>query len=419
MGRVREGMQIEQRMGRRGFLGRVAAGALVGAGPGRLTSRAAAASDAAPGGALVRTPISVMAPRVDGFEAVWAVNALCQGRVRWETEHGGRGEAGTEDFGFVPQGDRVVRVRVTGLEPGRRYRVQAVTRSADGQREECSEWKTVGTLDAKAAGTRFVVWNDTHVNAATLQRLHAVTPAADFLVWNGDTCNDWTSEELLIPTLLHPGGCDITEGRPLFLVWGNHDVRGRHAYAMPRMVATPGGRPFYAFRSGPVAAVCLHTGEDKPDGHASFGGRVAFDALRVEQARWLEEVLERPGMRDAPYRIVFCHIPLRWLDESFQDYDQKGFDRHSGRSRAAWHGALVRWRAQLVISGHTHHPAWLAPTREFPYGQLVGGGPTPGGATWMEGRADRSGLDVVVRGLDGVVKHTVRVRPGRRSRAEG
>jgi predicted phosphodiesterase len=414
-------MHLDRPVGRRRFLEGVAAGALTGALSGVATPRARGqeAGSNANAGSLTRTPVSVMAPRADGFEAVWAVHGLCQGRIRWQAEDGTEGEAASDEFGFVPQGDRVLRVPVTGLRPGVRYRIQAVTRSSDGQREETGPWKSFRTLDPRAATTSFVVWNDTHLNQTTLERLHAVGPPADFLVWNGDTCNDWTSEALFVPTLLHPGGCDITEGRPLCLVWGNHDVRGPHAYAMPRVVATPGGRPFYAFRSGPVAAVFLHTGEDKPDSHPNFGGRVAFDGLRREQAEWLADVVKHPGMRDAPYRIVFCHIPLRWLDESVQDYDKTGFDRHSGRSRAAWHESLVRWRAQLVVSGHTHHPAWLPPTREFPYGQLVGGGPSPAGATWMEGTADATRLQVVVRGLDGAVKHAVRVRPGRRSRAEG
>ena len=76
---------------------------------------------------------------------------------------------------------------------------------------------------------------------------------------------------------------------------------------MPGVVATPNGRPFYAFRSGPLAAICLHTGEDKPDDHPSFRGRVAFDELRREQAEWLAEVIHQPDFRDAPY-LSLIHI---------------------------------------------------------------------------------------------------------------
>ena len=403
-------------LGRRRFLGGLAAGSIAGnLGTWVQAQSTDAAADPA-SAPLTRTPLSLMAPRSDGCEAVWAVRSACLGRLEWHAEEGpgAAGTSGMDAFGFVPQDEQVIRVRCAGLRPGTRYRIRAITRSTDGRREETSPWKSFRTLDPDAASTSFVVWNDTHLNATTLRRLHAVTPAADFLVWNGDTCNDWTTQELLVPTLLHPAECDITEGRPLCLVWGNHDVRGRHAHAMPRVVATPQHRPYYAFRSGPVAAVFLNTGEDKPDTHPGFGGRVAFDVLRREQAAWLETVLREPAMKNAPYRVVFCHIPLRWLDESVQDYSQSGFDRHSGRSRAAWHEALARWRAQVVVSGHTHHDAWLPPVREFPYGQLVGGGPSPTGATWMHGQADRERLEITVRALDGTIKHAIRIHPGRR-----
>lgn len=401
-------------MKRRLFLGQLAAGAV----GGTLSAQSAATGPVAPNspaGPLVRTPLVLMAPRPDGLEAVWAVSQLSRGRVEWQADDGASGEAATDPFGFVPQGAKVLRVRLTGLQPGRSYRVRAVTTATDGGATETSPWKTFRTLDPRGAATSFVVWNDTHVNNATIQELHAQTPAADFLLWNGDTCNDWKTEDILIPTLLHPGERDITAGRPLNLVWGNHDVRGKHAFEMPGLVATPSGRPFYAFRSGPVACICLHTGEDKPDTHPSFGGRVAFDRLRQEQAVWLTETIRRPEFDRAPYRVVFCHIPLRWRDEGPQDYTKGGFDRHSGRSRAAWHDSLVAWKTQIVISGHTHQPHWMPATTAFPYGQLIGGGPATRDpmrpATWMEGRADARELRLVMRDLDRQVKHEVAFPP--------
>jgi hypothetical protein len=235
----------------------------------------------------VRTPLTLMSPRPDGIDAVWAVDRLCTGRVEWTTDDGRRGTVATDPFGFVPQGDRVLRVRLAGLAPGTTYRVRAITVPAGPQgpgKEEASDWKTFRTLSPEAASTTFVVWNDTHIRNETIQRLHEATPAADFLMWNGDTCNDWTRTDLLVPTLLHPGECDITDRRPLLLTFGNHDVRGPRAFEMPDVVTTPSDRPFYAFRSGPVAFICLHTGEDKPDDHPSFRGRVARQSDRVHPA---------------------------------------------------------------------------------------------------------------------------------------
>lgn len=403
-------------MNRRDFVHSLGLTALASSALSPTRSRAAepVATDrpATPTGALVTTPVSLQAPRPDGVEAIWGVRERALGRIEWEGEDGTRGVAGADAHGFVPQGTRHLRVRLEGWKPGRTYRLRSVTVAAEGDpRVEMGDWRTVRTTDPGAARTRFAVWNDTHVNQETLARLDEVTPASDFLIWNGDTCNDWQREEDLVPILLHPGGRDITRNRPMHLVWGNHDVRGPWAFRMPDLVASPGGRPFHAFRSGPVAAVCLHTGEDKPDDHPSFRGRVAFDLLRREQAQWLDDVLRRPEMAAAPFRLVFCHIPLRWLDERVQDYAGTGFDRHSGRSRAAWHDALVRWQAQVVVSGHTHRPAWLPPVDAFPYGQLVGGGPQPAAATWIEGTADAERLRLIVRNLSGDVLHDLTFRP--------
>jgi predicted phosphodiesterase len=365
-------------------------------------------------GPLLKTPAALMAPRPDGVGVVCAVERLCRGWVEWQAPDGTRGKAAADDFGLVPQGDRIIRVRVQGLNPGTEYQVRMVAESGDGQsvREE-GPWRKFRTLAPADASTRFVVWNDTHQWNDTIRKLHEITPAAaDFMIWNGDTCNDWHEEEWLTPTLLHPGGCDVTAGRAVFLVWGNHDVRGKWAFKVSERVATPGGRPFYAFRSGPVAAVCLHTGEDKPDNHPSFGGRVAFEELRREQASWLKEITARPEFRDAPYRVVFCHIPLRWTTEApALSYEKGAYDAFSRASRGQWHEALVKWGAQVVVSGHTHSPALIPANAEFPYAQLVGGGPQPDRATLISGSADASGMNLTCRDLAGKVLHEAVFKP--------
>ncbi len=355
-------------------------------------------------GPLIKTPAVLMAPRSDGLEVVWAVDRLARGWVEWQGPDGSTGRAAADAFGFVPQGEQVIRVRVAGLKPGTDYQLRAVAEAGDGAPlKEAGPWKKFRTLDPHGATTSFVVWNDTHQWADTLKQLHEATPPADFLIWNGDTCNNWDQEDWLTPTLLYPGGQDLSAGRPLFVNWGNHDVRGKWAFKMPAWIATPDGRPYHAFRSGPVACICLHTGEDKPDDHPSFGGRVAFDALRREQAEWLVEATARPEIRDAPYHVVFCHLPLRWKVEQEVAYDQGGYDAFSRRSRDAWHDALVKWRTHVIISGHTHQPAFLPATAEFPYAQLVGGGPTPAQATYITGTADATALRLAANNLAGKV----------------
>jgi hypothetical protein len=358
-----------------------------------------------------------MAPRTDGFEVVWGVSRLSRGRLEWQRDDGSHGVFTADPFGIVPQGDHVLRVRASGFESGADLRVRAITESVAPPRERHeSEWKAVRTLDAASGTAHFAVWNDTHQHDDTVQALHAATPEVDVLVWNGDLCNDWTEPSAFVSTVLNPAGIDISAARPLAIAIGNHDVRGTWAYRLSEVVATPEGRPFTAFRIGPVACIVLHTGEDKPDDHPTFEGRVAFEPLRGEQAEWLRKVTARPEMRDAPYRIVFCHIPLRWTDERPVDYDNEEWDAFSRMSRDAWHTALVEWGTQLVVSGHTHEPAWIAPTAEFPYGQLVSGGPildpaADEAAAWIEGRATPAELVLTLRDLGGAVVHEVRLEP--------
>jgi hypothetical protein len=139
---------------------------------------------------------------------------------------------------------------------------------------------------------------------------------------------------------------------------------------------------------------------------------VAFEALRREQAAWLATATSRPEIRDAPYRIVFCHIPLRWTKEGPRpDYAQGGYDHFARESRQAWHEPLVKWGAQLVISGHTHRPALLPATGDFPYAQLVGGGPQADAATWITGTADATALRVACAHLSGRILHEITLKP--------
>lgn len=398
-------------MKRRNFIATSVAGAT-----GAITN-IARAQEAAPAtvspAKLMTSPAVLMAPRADGVEILWAVSRLSRGWVECRVADGKVEKHGGDEFGFVPQGEEVLRVRVDGLRPGTAYELRAVCEAvADPKTREESPWKKFRTLDPQAAATRFVVWNDTHQNDETLDKLHATTPEADFLLWNGDTCNDWHKEEWLAPTLLNPGGNDVTKGRPLHLVWGNHDMRGKWGFRAKDFVANPEGRAYYAYRSGPVAFICLHTGEDKPDDHPSFGGRVALEPLRREQAGWLEKIIAAPGFADAPYRVVFCHIPLRWKTEKSQvDYAHGEYDNFARSSRDAWHSALVKWKAQVVISGHTHEDAWFPGDKDFPYAQLVSGGPKPAAARWIEGIADGSNLKLVMRDLAGNVTRKFEFKP--------
>lgn len=400
---------------------------------GKVSASTPPAAPAAESGQAAATPESltngtpaVFAPTADGFTVSLPLAAPALVWVEYgETKRLGS-VANSDPFGFVPHDDEVMKIRIGNLKPGTRYYWRVVTKQAlpyvgnksveilGNPKEVRSKIYVTKTLAPNAAETRFSVWNDTHDKHETIRALHAARQADDdFMLWNGDMSNNVNARNLLAPLYVAPPGVDLADGPPIFVTRGNHDVRGLWASKMSNYVEYPGGqRPYYAFRTGPVAVIALDTGEDKPDNHRSFRGVAAFEPLIREQAAWLEEVTSRPDLRDAPYRLVMCHIPLRWTNEGPQDYTKKGFDRYSLRGRQAWQTALVKWGAQIVISGHTHRHVWMPATEEFPFNQLTGGGPRLDKATIISVRATAKKLNVRTTQIhDNSVLHSVDLKP--------
>jgi hypothetical protein len=257
------------------------------------------------------------------------------------------------------------------------------------------------TLDRDALETKFVVWNDTHENLETLRKLHLQTTAIapDFLLWNGDQTNDVHFENEMTGQFLAPAGLAIADHWPLAYVRGNHDVRGPEARRVRDFTGTPEDRFYYAFRSGPVAALVMDTGEDKPDDSPYFGGLTAFGAFRERQAAWLLDVVKEPWFREAPHKVLFCHLPLWWVRDR-KDIDWWEFSKVS---RDVWLPGLLEGEVKLVISGHTHSPAWMPAKEGQPLGQLIGGGPQPGSATLIYAAANPKMLSLTMRKLDGSI----------------
>jgi hypothetical protein len=356
---------------------------------------------------------AVYAPTATGATIVWTLNTPARGVV----EYGESADLGqvyrSDAFGFVPNGERFIKVKLRGLKPGVRYWWRTVTVLLSGGDPEISPVYSFRTLDPAAAETKFAVWNDTHDRAETIRKLHSFTKSepADFLIWNGDASNNIEKPGVIPGLYVHPAGVNLSEGPPVLFSRGNHDCRGLYASQVPDYIDYPAGRPYYAFRSGPLAVIVLDTGEDKPDKHPTFRGVAAFEPLIQAEKQWLARVIQRPEIRNAPYRLMFCHIPLRSSMEMPVDYDKGGYDLFSKRGREAWNESLVRWGVQAVISGHMHQAACLKGTPEFPYDQLVGGGPDLAGATVIRGFATNKEMKITIQALDGATRHAVSYQP--------
>jgi acid phosphatase type 7 len=343
------------------------------------------------------TPPVLQAVSETGVTIFWTASSAATGWVEYgETPALGQVARGGVE-GLLPYDDRVLRVRLSNLQPGRTYHYRVQTAAFDFTHPysvgrgapQPGPIFSFQTLSAAAAEVNFVVWNDTHQNQETLRKLAEQLPRfpADFLFWNGDIFNFIGSDESLLAETLHPAGLAYAATRPVLFSRGNHDVRGNHARSLGRAVEAPGGHYYHQFRQGPVAFVVLDTGEDKPDDHPEYGGLADFARYRTEQVPWLEAAVARPEFATAPFRILFTHIPLRGHAECAD-------------GREKWEPLLRRAKVDLAISGHTHRYAHLPPTPEQPWPLLVGGGPSLPGATFIHVHATAEQISYRMFGAD-------------------
>ncbi len=369
-------------------------------------------SDASP---LLAGPPVVQHLGIEGFSVSFAVGQLATGWVEWGLAPDRLDRrALSSRAGLVDASDRalVVPVRLAGSgAAGRKiyYRVVAQPLRYETayklHRGQPVAGPATGLVlpDPAAARVRVAVINDTHEHLKTVQALASriETLQPDALVWNGDTCVSAFDKPVDAPrVLLQPGWAS---NRPLVFVPGNHDVRGASARQIRDCLAAGPevSLPYNtAQRCGPLALVTLDTGEDKPDAHPVFAGTAAYEPYRLRQAAWLREALARPEIASAPFKVAFCHIPLRGLPGDHDGESLEGYAAWSGNGAKAWMPILRQAGVALVVSGHTH--AWRVqdPAEGQPM-QVVGGGPDLDNATLIVLDAQAQSLQVTIEDLSG------------------
>lgn len=369
-----------------------------------------AGSDSGP--VFAGSPV-VAGPAPEAITILQPLQRSATGHLEYAVETGPFRRVDAEQSGLLPFADHVLKFRLPPLPPGKTIRYRFTARTVGwvkvrqfyhgdlkvGEPQTSPEYR-FRTLNPAAKATTFAVWNDTHENGETLRALHEKTTALkpDFLVWNGDQSNDVHFERDMAGQYLTPAGLSIADRWPLAYARGNHDVRGPAARHLPAYTGTPEDRYYYAFRSGPLAALVMDTGEDKPDDSPYFGGMAAFQPMQRRQLAWLKEVIKQPWFRQAPFKVLFCHIPL-WFTRDIFPQERRWECHHF--CRELWLPTLVKAGVKLVVSGHTHDYRWMPAKEGQPIAQLVGGGPQPKSATFIQGTATRDTLALTMSKLDG------------------
>lgn len=356
----------------------------------------------------------VSGPAPDAISILQPVRRLTTGHLEFAVEDEAWQRVDGGHAGLLPMSEHVLKFRLPPLPPGKMVKYRVVARSAGwvkvrqfyhgefraGETQRSTE-RRFRTLDPGAATTRFAVWNDTHENAETLKALDVITTPwrPDFMLWNGDQSNDIHFERDMAGQFLAPAGLTIADRWPLAYVRGNHDVRGPAALSLPGFTGTPDDRYYYGFRSGPMAALVMDTGEDKPDDSPYLSGLGAFQKMQRQQAEWLKRIVKEPWFREAPHKVLFCHIPLWFRHPRIPDHTFAG----TKFCRDLWAPTLAEAGVKLVVSGHTHDFVWMPAKDGQPIAQLIGGGPQPQSATFLQGTATRDALTLRMTKLDGQV----------------
>jgi 3',5'-cyclic AMP phosphodiesterase CpdA len=221
-------------------------------------------------------------------------------------------------------------VRVTGLQPSRRY---GWTVEVGGARETGE----IATAPLPHEAFSFIAWGDTRsgddAHRALCERLALETPdlilhTGDFVSGGGDNVGWQTFFDI---------EHELMRRIPVYPAIGNHDREGllRRTEHFRRYFALPDDSPnperYYAFTWGNSRFITLDSTEP------SF-------AL-AEQTLWLEEQL-KAAVGDPEIRHVFVqmHHPL---------YSTSTHGAHEG-ARVAWAPLFERYRVDLVFAGHDH-----------------------------------------------------------------
>lgn len=341
-------------------------------------------------------------PAADAMTVRWITAKPTYSWVEYGlTESLGR-KAQSVTAGIVDANDRVHAITLSGLQPGKKYFYRAFSKEV----VEFKPYKvtygetiqsdllsfTVRETNGKQVSA--MIFNDIHDRPESFSHLCGIAGPGDrdFVFLNGDIFDHQNDEQQIIDHLLVPATKAFANRMPFLYVRGNHETRGQFRSDWADYFTFPESKLYFDFTWGPVHFLVLDTGEDKPDAEPVYAGLVDFDAYRVEQARWAEQVMQSKAFKKAAFRVVLMHIPPQYSGD--------------------WHGAthckqlfsplFDKYKVDLAISGHTHKYGVHPPVAgQHAYPVVIGGGPKDGNRTVIRLTADTRNLQISMLRDDG------------------
>jgi len=215
------------------------------------------------------------------------------------------------------------KVKITGLSKGTTYKYRICSQEVINQEERYVQYGktassivlhkeplTFTTLDNEKVSVKFWMVNDIHAQNEILHKLVGdIKDKADFVVFNGDMLSDIRSEKHIFNGFMNEAIKSFASEIPFFYCRGNHENRGQFSTEFINYFPTNTGMPYYTFRQGPAFFIVLDSGEDKPDNDIAYYGLSDFESYLKQEVAWLKNIVLSRDFKEAPYKIVFVHIP--------------------------------------------------------------------------------------------------------------
>lgn len=341
----------------------------------------------------------------------WITNRNCYSWVEFgESENLGQKNHAVKD-GMVVANNRIHEIFLKKLKPGKKYYYRVASKEIlDFQPYKVvygetiyGEIYTFETIDTNAVEVSWLVLNDLHDTPNSFEKLIGLneTNPYDFVFLNGDIFNNPQNEGEIVDYLLAPSTEVFATRKPMILLRGNHEARGKYARELPDYFSFPNGQYFY-FQHGPALIIAIDTGEDKDDSHSDYAGIIDFYSYREEQAVWLEELMQTDLYKNAQYKVVMMHIP------TFYNVEAQG-ELHC---RKVFSPLFDKYKVDIVICGHIHKHGVYPPVKGIhDYPIVIGGGPLPGTRTLIKVNADQVELKLQMLDDSGKEVGTYSVKP--------
>ena len=183
----------------------------------------------------------------------------------------------------------------------------------------------------------------------------------DLLILNGDVINHSGAIENF--NTVYTIASAITGGsRAVIFSRGNHDTRGYFAEEFCNYTPmSTAGKPYFTFRAGPIWAIVLDCGEDKPDTNEEYGHTVCFHPYRLKETEFIKQVIahaeEEYLAEGVRHRLLISHVPFAYINKPPFDIEQELYGEWCRLMRE-------EIRPELAIHGHTHRAEIWAVGRE-------------------------------------------------------